>query len=677
MMSASGSRLRRRLARTAALLPLLAALPVLAVPSASAATSANLLLNGSAETSQCSPGGWEETTVPGWQITSADPVIDCYGMPSGPTTTSPGSPTRGTAYFQGGSRGSSAMTQTVDVTTAASAIDAGSVSATLSGWLGGFGSYDDNAKVTAVYRNASGGSLGTAAIGPVLAADRSSTTGMVQRTATAAVPAGTRSIAVTVDFSMTGTQNDGMADDLSLTLNTTITPAVLSIPASTVPGYDHVFMVMMENTNYSASSNTLTGSPGIVGNTTEAPYINNTLIPMGSLLTNYHAGTHSSDPNYEQVAFGNSYGRGNKAPGGNNSNCITSVACNATNDGLGDKLDQAGKTWLQSTYGQTSACQTTSSGNYENDDVPFYYAPKMKTDNAYCQAHWPTWSQFTTDLQSASTTPNFTWFAAGACADFEFCNISDGDTWLKNTLPAIFNSPAWKNDRSLLIVTTDEDGKSLPGGFGPGQTNQVMTVAVGSQNTVKAGYQTSTRYDHYSTARVIRDALGLPAMTNNDKWATPFNEVFGSTPPPPTGITNGTFETANLTGWTAAGSTQAITTAAHSGSYGAQVGSTGASTDSSIVQSFTAPTGSSTLGFWYDVTCDDTIQYDWATATLRDNTTNTTTTVLAKTCTTGTGWHNTTAAVTPGHSYTLTLANHDDNIATDPTYTFYDDVTVS
>jgi hypothetical protein len=32
--------------------------------------------------------------------------------------------------------------------------------------------------------------------------------------------------------------------------------------------------------------------------------------------------------------------------------------------------------------------------------------------------------------------------------------------------------------------------------------------------------------------------------------------------------------------------------------------------------------------------------------------------------------------ITVGHSYTLTLVNHDDNFSADPTYTLYDDVTV-
>ncbi|MEY9874668.1 hypothetical protein ABH931_004168 [Streptacidiphilus sp. MAP12-33] len=524
------ARPRPTLAAAATLTALVAAVAPVAIGSAQSAQaatqSANLLLNGNAETSQCSPGGWEETTVPGWQITSGDPVINCYGVPTGAATTTPGSPTKGTAYFQGGSRGSSEMTQVTDVSSASTAIDAGGVHATVSGWLGGVGSYNDAAQVTVTYRSASGASLGTSTIGPALATDRSNTTEFVQRSTTATIPTGTRSILTTVDFTMTGTQNDGMADDLSLTLDTPITAPTLTVPASGVPGYDHVFFVMMENNNYSATSNTKDGGAGVIGNSS-APYINNTLVPMGSLLTNYHANTHNSDPNYEAVAFGNSYGRSANAVGGNNSNCITSTSCTATNNGLGDNLDAAGKSWKEYIQSQTSNCQTTTSGEYENDDAPFYYAAKMKNDNAYCQAHWQPLPQLlNTDLASTATTPAFVWADADSCDDMEDCGIAAGDTWLSQTLPTLFSSPAWTQQKSLLIVTWDEDGANSPGGFGPGQTNQVATIVVGSQGTVKAGYQDANRYDHYSTARVIDSALGLPAMTNNDKWATPYNEVF-------------------------------------------------------------------------------------------------------------------------------------------------------
>jgi hypothetical protein len=99
--------------------------------------------------------------------------------------------------------------------------------------------------------------------------------------------------------------------------------------------------------------------------------------------------------------------------------------------------------------------------------------------------------------------------------------------------------------------------------------------------------------------------------------------------------------------------------------------------NSTVGQNFTAPTGTSTLSFWYDVTCPDDVVWDWATATLRDNTAGTTATVLAKTCTRGAGWRQVTATVTPGHAYTLTLVSHDEGNPGDATYTVYDDVLVS
>ena len=67
--------------------------------------------------------------------------------------------------------------------------------------------------------------------------------------------------------------------------------------------------------------------------------------------------------------------------------------------------------------------------------------------------------------------------------------------------------------------------------------------------------------------------------------------------------------------------------------------------------------------------CPDSVTYDWATATLKDDTTGTTTTVPAKTCVSNSGWVHKTAAVTAGHSYTLTLTSKYDNYPGDPTYT--------
>jgi serine protease len=142
-------------------------------------------------------------------------------------------------------------------------------------------------------------------------------------------------------------------------------------------------------------------------------------------------------------------------------------------------------------------------------------------------------------------------------------------------------------------------------------------------------------------------------------------------------VVNGGFETGTLSSWTTTGVTAAVSSGAHSGTYAARVGSTSPSGNSTVAQTFTAQTGASTLSFYYNVTCPDTVTYDWATATLKDNTSGTTKTVLAKTCVSSSGWKLISSSITAGHSYTLTLTSHDDNYPGDPTYTLYDDVATS
>jgi hypothetical protein len=115
----------------------------------------------------------------------------------------------------------------------------------------------------------------------------------------------------------------------------------------------------------------------------------------------------------------------------------------------------------------------------------------------------------------------------------------------------------------------------------------------------------------------------------------------------------------------------------HSGTGAAQIGSTSPSTDSGLAQTFTVPTGQTQLSFWYKMTCPDTVTYDWFTATLTDNTAGTSSTPLGKTCATNSAYGKVTTAVTPGHSYTLTLTNHDDNYTGDASYTDVDDVALA
>ena len=127
----------------------------------------------------------------------------------------------------------------------------------------------------------------------------------------------------------------------------------------------------------------------------------------------------------------------------------------------------------------------------------------------------------TTDLRTTATTPSFAWWGADDCDDMEGCGIKAGDTFLKGTVDQIMASPAWTTQRSLLVITFDEDryDKERP-------AQLIPTIAIGSAG-VKQGYTSTVRYDHYNLLRTIEGALGLGTLTKNDLYAEPMADIFG------------------------------------------------------------------------------------------------------------------------------------------------------
>ncbi len=194
----------------------------------------NLIVNGNAE---AGPGSTDGSTfpvpnAPGWTVVG-NFIVNQYNIAGGfPLSTDPGSPTRASNYFAGGNaNASSSATQSINVTAGAATIDAGTATYNLSGWLGGFSSQDDQALLTVTFRNAGAASIGSASIGPVTAADRANATGMLLRAAGGAVPVGTRTIDVVLQMTrLSGSYNDGYADDLSLVLSAPAAVSTLSVP---------------------------------------------------------------------------------------------------------------------------------------------------------------------------------------------------------------------------------------------------------------------------------------------------------------------------------------------------------------------------------------------------------------------------------------------------------------
>ena len=238
--------------------------------------------------------------------------------------------------------------------------------------------------------------------------------------------------------------------------------------AAALPSIAHVTVVMMENRDYAS----VIGVP-------DAPYINKTLAPAGALLTNSHAVSHPSEPNYLAIFSGSVQG-------------VSSDDCplNFSAPNLGQELIAAGKTFR-------GYSESMPGNGYTGCDA-----------NSYARKHNP-WVSFTNVPKSSNLVyhPNLVPGTGMADLTFVVPNLDDdmhdgttqqGDTWLSKHLPQII---AWnaKND-GLLIVTWDEASPD-------NGTNPIATILVGPM--VKPNVRSSQHVDHYTVTRTIEDAFGL------------------------------------------------------------------------------------------------------------------------------------------------------------------------
>src|SRR5207253_10932473 len=96
-------------------------------------------------------------------------------------------------------------------------------------------------------------------------------------------------------------------------------------------------------------------------------------------------------------------------------------------------------------------------------------------------------------LKTSSTTANSAFISATICHDMHDCSVQTGDSCLKQQVPLILGSAAFKTQHSLLALTWDEDDSSA--------SNQVPLILVGTG--VAAGSRSSVTYDHYSLLHTI------------------------------------------------------------------------------------------------------------------------------------------------------------------------------
>jgi len=530
----------RRVAGALAGVALLVSSTDAAPVSAGPVQSPNLLVNPGAELGDPSLSGYSSVSVPGW-IPTGTPTVIKYGtlvrLPSplsspGPTLPAAlgfpsswnGPPDGGAQFFAGGNVATSTLSQVVDLSGAAVAIDTGTVSYTLSGWLGGNRLEPSEASVTVYFLSASQSELGAGKIGPVSIVDRKFSTVLLPRETTGTIPAGTRSARVVVTFKgchpAGGAYNHSYADNLSFTVGAPLpAPPPPTPPASTVGQLDHVFMVYMENH----------GVTDIVGSH-NAPYLNS-LIDTYGFGSNYFALTHPSDPNYYPILGGSDFGVNYDCP----------VLCFDQHN-LPDNIEAAGKNWAGYMQSMPAPCTRTSASGYAPDELPFLAFADIYNNIPRCQAHVLPLTQMTSDLLSTNTTPNYVWFAANEAYNMEGNNdlrfvasqvtthqydIKAGDQFLQQVVPIIMNSPAFRTQRSAIFITWDEDYNNLDLTIGNHGNNVPMIVIPSPSSGMRQGHFTAVNYNnHYSLLRAIEDSLQLPRLTNNDKFARPMNEYW-------------------------------------------------------------------------------------------------------------------------------------------------------
>jgi phosphatidylinositol-3-phosphatase len=175
--------------------------------------------------------------------------------------------------------------------------------------------------------------------------------------------------------------------------------------------------------------------------------------------------------------------------------------------------------------------------SYATRHDPFVYFKSITGNAAYCDSHVLTLKPLKTDLKKISTTPNYSFITPNTCADGHDFPCNDGkkgglarvNTFLKNYIPMIMKSPAYKAN-GMIVINFDESGSdedasaccgekvslgysdpshpdmNEPGLYGPGG-GKVGAVVL--SKFIKGGTVSTVGYNHYSLLRSIEDIFGL------------------------------------------------------------------------------------------------------------------------------------------------------------------------
>ena len=339
----------------------------------------------------------------------------------------------------------------------------------------------------------------------------------------------------------------------ALAVACTAAPARRSAPrVNALPTPRHVFVVVLENEPFRVT----------FGAHSPAPYLAHELPKQGALLARYFAIGHYSLDNYIALISGQAPNPETQedcktfsefrrsAPGFDAGGQIRGSGCVYPADvkTLPNQLQDAGFTWKgymedlgRDPNREAAACAhpaigaldhtntSTAQDQYAGKHNPFVYFHSIIDDQANCAAHVVNLDELPRDLQAVATTPNFSFITPDLCHDGHDAPCKDGepgglvsaDKFLREWMPRILASPAFKQD-GLLVVTFDEgtdgaaccgetrpEGAPEPGQFGPGG-GRIGAVVISP--FVRPGSVSRVAYNHYSLLRSIENWFGLPHL---------------------------------------------------------------------------------------------------------------------------------------------------------------------
>jgi hypothetical protein len=264
-----------------------------------------------------------------------------------------------------------------------------------------------------------------------------------------------------------------------------------------------VFVIVMENHNWSSIKGSL-----------DAPYINNTLLPMASYCDQYYnpPGLHPSEPNYLWLEAGTNFGITNdKLPSTNHQ---------STTSHLVTLLKNAGISWR--TYQENitgTNCPTANAYPYAPKHNPIVFFDDVV--NAGCTTVMRPFTELANDLANHAVahynfiTPNLVNDMHDSAAPLNN-PVAQGDTWLQNNLPMILQSDAYLNN-GLVLITWDEGGSSSDGPIG---------MIVLSPLARGGGYSNTIHYTHSSTLRTLQKIFGVTPLLGGAATAQDLSDLF-------------------------------------------------------------------------------------------------------------------------------------------------------